>query len=98
MFKGNEVDCICHKPNGKHVDGCNAFRLAEFFKKCGGAVLVGAKAIRNKAEQDIADLQERCEHKKSTWGEECWAPGHFTGKSLEVCDFCEKTLNTTTDR
>ena len=38
-MKGNEQDCICHKPNGKHTERCDAYRLSEFFKKCGAVAL-----------------------------------------------------------
>lgn len=31
---GNEKDCICDKPNGKHLEHCDAFRLSEFLKDC----------------------------------------------------------------
>ena len=31
---GNERDCICAKPNGKHEEHCDAYRLSEFIKKC----------------------------------------------------------------
>ena len=34
MIKGNEKDCICHKPKGKHTKYCDAFRLSEFLKRC----------------------------------------------------------------
>ena len=34
IIKGNEKDCICDKPNGKHTRYCDAYRLSEFFKKC----------------------------------------------------------------
>lgn len=30
MLKGNEKDCICEKPKGKHTKYCDAYRLAEF--------------------------------------------------------------------
>jgi hypothetical protein len=33
MFKGNEQDCICDKPHGKHREYCDAYRLSEFLKK-----------------------------------------------------------------
>lgn len=33
-MKGNEKDCICSKPKGKHKKYCNAYRLSEFYKKC----------------------------------------------------------------
>jgi hypothetical protein len=36
MMKGNEKDCICEKPKGKHRKYCDAFRLSEFFKKMVG--------------------------------------------------------------
>lgn len=36
-MKGNEKDCICHKPKGKHTKYCDAFRLSEFLKKCAAA-------------------------------------------------------------
>ena len=29
-MKGNEQDCICAKPNGKHSKRCDAYRLSEF--------------------------------------------------------------------
>ena len=32
-MKGNEQDCICHKPNNKHTKKCDAYRLSEFLKK-----------------------------------------------------------------
>ncbi len=31
MIKGNEKDCICEKPKGKHRRHCDAYRLAQFF-------------------------------------------------------------------
>ena len=35
-MKGNEKDCICEKPKGKHRKHCQAYRLAEFLKKSAG--------------------------------------------------------------
>lgn len=35
-MKGNEKDCICHKPNEKHTRRCDAFRLSEFEKEAAG--------------------------------------------------------------
>jgi hypothetical protein len=32
-MKGNERDCICEKPKGKHRKYCDAYRLSEFLKK-----------------------------------------------------------------
>lgn len=31
-MKGNEKDCICEKPKGKHKKNCDVYRLSEFFK------------------------------------------------------------------
>ena len=30
-MKGNEKDCICEKPKGKHRKHCDAYRLSQFF-------------------------------------------------------------------
>lgn len=32
-MKGNEKDCICEKPKGKHRKHCDAYRLSQFFIK-----------------------------------------------------------------
>jgi hypothetical protein len=32
-MKGNESDCICEKPKGKHRKHCDAYRLKEFMLK-----------------------------------------------------------------
>jgi hypothetical protein len=57
-----------------------------------------AKKIRDyyerKIKQDIARLQSKCKHPKSRWAEECWAIGHFTGRSLLMCEICDKVLET----
>lgn len=37
MMKGNEKDCICEKPHGKHRRYCDAYRMSEFFKKVAAA-------------------------------------------------------------
>lgn len=29
-MKGNEKDCICEKPNGKHKKYCDAYRISQF--------------------------------------------------------------------
>lgn len=54
--------------------------------------MLTAKEIRNKCENDIKELQKICEHPTSTWCIESYAPGHLTGRSLKICDVCEKTL------
>jgi hypothetical protein len=32
-MKGNEEDCICHKPDEKHVEYCDAYKLSEMLKR-----------------------------------------------------------------
>jgi len=39
-MKGNEKDCICAKPKGKHQKYCDAYRLSEFFKKAAKCKMV----------------------------------------------------------
>lgn len=34
MMKGNEKDCICHKPKNKHTKRCDAYRLSQFLIEC----------------------------------------------------------------
>lgn len=57
-------------------------------------MLYTAKEIRKKCERDITALQQVCTHPITHWAEECWAPGHFSGKSVRVCETCEKILET----
>jgi len=38
-MKGNEKDCICHKPNDRHTRRCDAYRLSEFFKQVSGVLI-----------------------------------------------------------
>lgn len=45
MIKGNEQDCICEKPKGKHRKFCNAYRMSEFFKKCSAVLKNKKKSI-----------------------------------------------------
>lgn len=33
-MKGNEKDCICEKPKGKHKKYCDAYRLSVFLARC----------------------------------------------------------------
>lgn len=43
MIKGNEKDCICEKPNGKHRKYCDAYLLKEFMGKGAGILIRGGK-------------------------------------------------------
>lgn len=36
MIKGNEKDCICEKPKGRHTKSCDAYRLEKFLMECAG--------------------------------------------------------------
>jgi len=49
-MKGNEKDCICEKPNGKHREYCDAYRLSEFFKKIGAIKSTYSKKDRKGGE------------------------------------------------
>ena len=53
-----------------------------------------AKLIRKKCQDDILALQKVCNHPDMLWVEECWAPGHLTGRRLKICTICEATLET----
>ena len=54
--------------------------------------MLTAKEIREKCEKDIRELQKICPHLETIWAEECWAPGHFTGKKIQMCTRCEKVI------
>ena len=36
LMLGNERDCLCAKPKGKHEEYCDAYRWSEFSKKAVG--------------------------------------------------------------
>ena len=40
----------------------------------------------------VIQLQENCKHEKTTWCEQCWAPGHLSGYKVKICDICNKRL------
>ena len=42
-MKGNEQDCICEKPEGKHRKNCDAYRLAQFRIKMASVIDRGGK-------------------------------------------------------
>lgn len=47
-MKGNEKDCICDKPKGKHKKYCDAFRLSEFYKE-----IVGVKMAKDSPSSQV---------------------------------------------
>lgn len=44
-------------------------------------------------ERKIKELQKNCPHKKTEKATECWAIGHTTGRELEICKRCNKTVS-----
>jgi len=47
--------------------------------------------MRARHKQEIADLQENCNHPEdewSDWMEEWWAPAHGTGFQVRACRIC----------
>jgi hypothetical protein len=51
-----------------------------------------AKTLKERYETDLKELQAHCEHAQTHWAIEAWAPAHFTGQEIEVCDNCWKQL------
>lgn len=51
-----------------------------------------AKELKDKYENDLKELQDKCTHEKTTQMEYHWAPGHSSGRLVEVCDYCWKNL------
>ena len=40
-IKGNEKDCICEKPNGKHRKRCDAYRMSNFLIEASRVISAG---------------------------------------------------------
>lgn len=53
-----------------------------------------AQQLKDKYEADLKKLQDNCTHEKTTQMEYHFAPGHFSGTMVDVCDFCWKTIRT----
>ena len=51
-----------------------------------------AEELHNKYEEDLKKLQESCPHEHTQEGNEYWAPGHGTGRVVEMCLDCWKTV------
>jgi hypothetical protein len=44
-------------------------------------------------QRKLRHLQEMCAHSRATdWVEEDWAPGHSTGRAVQLCADCNKVL------
>lgn len=48
--------------------------------------------LRQRHKKEIEELQSKCKHKKSLWMDEHWAPGHSTGRKVNVCLECDKII------
>lgn len=55
---------------------------------------ITVKGIRIECDARIKELQESCKHVSSTWCEDMFAPGHFSGTRSRLCNICEKVLET----
>lgn len=53
---------------------------------------MNAQQLRDKFEADLKALQDACVHPSTTECQYMWAPGHFTGNLVKVCDVCEKVI------
>ena len=52
------------------------------------------KKLKEKFEQDLRELQERCPHKALSLPIEVyWAPGHSSGYSSRYCERCNKQMD-----
>lgn len=51
-----------------------------------------AKELKDKYDKDLKELQERCEHKNTTWCTEEWIIGHSTGYQVLSCSDCWKVI------
>ena len=40
----------------------------------------------------VKQLQDNCKHKKTTWCEHWWAPGHSSNYNVEICNVCNKRV------
>ena len=55
-MKGNEKDCICEKPKGKHKKYCDAYRWSEFIKKVTGVL---GEEIANRLTTDFVSNSKK---------------------------------------
>lgn len=51
-----------------------------------------ASKLKAEYERQLEELQKRCLHEVTNWRIEAWAPAHYTGSEVEVCDNCWKHL------
>lgn len=48
--------------------------------------------LKNEFERKVKELQEKCPHTTTKWYMHMWAPGHFSGEDILVCENCDKHL------
>ena len=48
--------------------------------------------LKSEFHRKVKQLQKQCTHKNTQWFEHCWAPGHYSGYKVEICDRCNKKL------
>jgi len=51
--------------------------------------------LKKEFDEKVEELQERCNHPKTGWAREQWAPAHGTGKAVKYCKVCQKVLEKT---
>lgn len=56
-----------------------------------------AKELRAEFESKLERLQSKCNHHRSEWMDEVWAPAHGTGRKVLVCKKCEKIIDSKED-
>lgn len=48
--------------------------------------------LEKEFEDKVKKLQSKCKHQKTTWCQQMWAMGHFSGYKVRICDICNKRL------
>lgn len=57
-MKGNEKDCICDEPDGKHRKHCDAYRLSEFLKQAAPIVVKEGETYKVRKPMDVGPLYQ----------------------------------------
>ena len=51
------------------------------------------KQLQEQFDRDVKELRTSCKHEDvSDWIEEQWAPGHSSGREVQVCNICNKVV------
>ena len=55
--------------------------------------MVTYKQLKKEFDEKVLELQGSCKHKHlSPWMDVCWAPGHYTGSKVRLCNDCNKKI------